>query len=209
MPTTDDDSRSSAFVEPAMARARELLAEVARRRASGWSTLVMMFSEPTRALLDALRTRSIFGDLSEAIGWMDSDRDAFLPHAAALDAFAQTTDPDGVLERLRADNERLTRLGGTTGLVAELERLSTLCLEEREAWSSGDDSRAKALRLEEHRLVQETAAGGIPAFCERVLASDLGEPYPSAAGILLELLRVESGRDYHAVLRGVLPDGAG
>ena len=209
MRPADDGGAGRLPANPGMAQARERLADVARRRSSGWATLALLFSEPGPALVDALRSRALFRDLTDAVGWLDAGRERFLQAAATLDAFAQRIDEDTALDRLRSDHERLRALGDPAALVAELETLATRCGEESSAWTRGDDDLAKALRRDEHRRVEELAAGGGPELCERILAADVGEPSRSAAALLLELMRVESGRDYPAVLRGVFADGAG
>jgi hypothetical protein len=195
-----------------MARARERLADVARRRATGWSTLTLVFAAPSPDLLQALSSRSVFRSLVEAVGWMDSDRDRFLSDVAALDAYAQRTDldPDGASRELQAEHERLFGDAGAARLVDEMESLATLCREEQAAWAAGDDERAKSLRLDEHRRVGATIADEAPVLCDRIRATGRSELYRAAAGILLELVRIESGRHYPgAVLREVFPGDAG
>jgi hypothetical protein len=86
--------------------------------------------------------------------------------------------------------------------------MRALCTQERAAWGAGDASRAKALRLEEHRFLGTAEAEGATRFGRRLLASDGDGLYGAVAGILLELLRAESGGDRVASdVRRVFGDG--
>jgi hypothetical protein len=196
-----------------MSRARERLADVAGRRARGWATLAQAFDEPDPELLEALTSRSIFGDLAEAIGWMDSGRSGFLPHVALLDTFAQRAarDPEGTLRELRAEHARLfgdPAAAATVAPVGEMRSLAAMCARERHAWASADEEHAKTLRLGEHAFIRSHLTEPISRLCDLVLESGESDLYRAAAGILREMLRLESGGDYAtSVLRGVFPDG--
>jgi len=190
----------------------ERLADVARCRGKAWSVLALTLAPPSSELEESLRTRSLFGDLAEALGWMDLDRERFAPYVALLDAVAQRADrePAAVRGDLEARHERSFE-GPDAHIALEMVAwMSARCGEEGSAWAAGDVERAKALRLDQHRFLEAADVAAVARFCRRLQATDQDGLYGASAGILLELIRTESGRDHTgSVVRKVFGDGGG
>lgn len=176
---------------------------VAGARAHGWRLLAELLSPPTTGLVERLRSGELVAELRESTAWLGPDADRFLATYASLDAFARRSrrvSPQEDLDRLSNEYHRLFP-EGTADLSRAVRDMAARCDAEAAAWFRGDEA-ARAMRSEQHRLLEATLVDTLPAWCADLDERTRVATYRSVARLATSYLSVESGRDFDRAVFG-------
>lgn len=190
------------------------VAWICRSRSEMWEVLTEVLGEPTDERVDLLRSGELEGRLQQAIEWLGDDAGRFLDSEMMLGLIGRRSKRIAV-EDDRADRrEKFAALfgpgapfeDGHTLIMEQSEEMAARCLEESYAWAAEDGDRAKALRMEQARVIDEELTPVIPDWAHDV---DETADHPfgrMCARLAVSVLSIESGRDFEStVFRGSSP----
>lgn len=187
---------------------------ICRSRAKMWDVLAEVMGEPTDERVDLLRSGELEYHLQEAIEWLGEDAGRFLDTEMMLGLIGRRSKRVDV-EADRADRrEKFNELFGEGApfeaghrlLMEKAGELAASCRREGEAWAAEDADEAKALRMEQAKVIEEELSTVIPQW-----AHDLDEAATHPFGRMcarftVSVLSIESGRDFEStVFRGSAP----
>lgn len=190
------------------------VAWICASRAQMWEVLTEVLGEPTPERVDLLRSGELEHRLQAAIEWLGDDAGRFLDTEMMLGLIGRRS------KRIEAGADRADRrekfaelfgpgarfADGHELLLRMAGELAANCRQEGEAWAAEDAERAKALRMEQARLIEEELSGVIPQWAQEL---DEASPHPfgrMCARFTVSVLSIESGRDFEStVFRGAAP----
>ncbi len=190
------------------------VAWICRSRAKMWDVLAEVLGEPTNERVDLIRSGDLEYHLQESIEWLGDDAGRFLDTEMLLGLIGRRSKRIDV-EADRADmrkkfdelfGEGAPFAGGHALLLETAAELAASCREEATAWAEerGDD--AKALRMEQAKIIDERLTPVIPEWAHD-LDEAAGHPFGRmCARFTVSVLTIESGRDFEStVFRGSAP----
>lgn len=176
----------------------DAVAEVARRRLTGWGVLGCVFTAPTLDWTQRLRDGRTHADLLSAVSWRDGQLTAFVRPMIALATYARVsrrrTEEDD-LQRLSAEFIRLEQVDEAAfeQAAALCELMKGLCRDEAAAWSRSDARRGRDLRAYQSRLLASQDARGFAETSSALIAGEPREPYLALAMLCAQWFTVEVG----------------
>ncbi|UNX54009.1 hypothetical protein MF406_13750 [Georgenia sp. TF02-10] len=203
------------------------IAQAARDRAASWAAVAEVLEGPGERLAEALRSGALAAAWRDAAGWVGDDAELFLADLMTLDTYAR-----GSRRRTLADDVAALRAGcpadlfgaagpggagglaGAAGpggaaaptaaahLAPHARHLADLCRAEADAWASGDVGRGRQLRAEEQDVITASLAARLPAVGRRLAQESSAQVWRALGRLVLAVLSVESGEDYHRAVLG-------
>lgn len=187
---------------------------ICRSRAQMWKVLAETVGEPTPERVELLRSGDLEHHLQEAIEWLGDDAGRFLDTEMMLGLIGRRSKRIEFDDDLADRQEKFNELFGPgapfeqghTLLMETAAELEASCRDEAAAWAAEDGDRAKALRMEQARVIEEDLSEVIPGW-----AHDLDEAASHPFGRMcarftVSVLSIESGRDFESsVFRGSAP----
>src|SRR5699024_8903142 len=152
------------------------VAWICRSRAQMWEVLAEVLGEPTDERVDLLRSGELEVRLQQAIEWLGDDAGRFLDSEMMLGLIGRRSKRIAVEDDLTDRREKFAALfgpdapfeSGHTLLMEKGEEMAARCLEEAYAWAAEDSDRAKALRMEQAKLIDEELTPVIPDWAHAV-----------------------------------------
>lgn len=155
------------------------IAELARRRSTGWAALAETFAAPTPAWVAAVREGRVRQSWEDAVGWRTGELEGFGPPLLVLGSFERSSrrreldhDIATLSEAFDASDD-----GSFDAALAACELLHRLCSDEASAWSAGQLPKARALRVHQHDELHADAGEALGAGCAAMLATQPRQPY--------------------------------
>ncbi|GAA4416777.1 hypothetical protein GCM10023169_12070 [Georgenia halophila] len=178
------------------------LVQAARDRAGSWDAVADVLSPPDESTTERLRSGATATAWRLAARWLEADAELFTTDLMSLDVYARAARrrrAEDDLDALRADHLQLVAPAGD--LVTPARDVADLCRQEAEAWATGDAPGARSLRAREREHLTERLVPVLPGV-GRLLANEASATVLRTVGrLVLAVLSVESGTDYHREVR--------
>ena len=173
--------------------AYRLVGGIAGRRSGGWHALGSALARPSPDFVEELSSGRFLDEMATAVDWLGPERERFRADLATLASFTSQTAAMMPEETLRLVGDEHRRVVGKKARRASeiASYLADRCAEEQAAWQADEPERAKAIRVEE-RKVLELRIEEIRDCAARLGSSELGL-YRAAAGILVGFAEIELG----------------
>jgi hypothetical protein len=173
--------------------AYRLIGGIAGRRSGGWRALASALAPPTPAFVEELSSGRFLDGLATAVDWLGPERERFRADLATLASFDSQTaamTPEEALRLVKDEHRRL--VGKKARRASEIAAyLADRCAEEQAAWQTDQPEEAKAIRVEERRVL-DLRIEELRECAARLGSSELGL-YRAAAGILVGFAEMELG----------------